>query len=122
MEVGNDKMDAAARSEAKPCAPESAPVDMPLQQLLATLDQLMVMEASWHAGNALAQTVFTSLHMLNVERWVNSSGTLVKRILLTPLFALPCSQGIALLRALSKLYISRTLSRVYTQASSIQGL
>lgn len=68
MEVGNDKMDAAARQEAQPRAPESAPVEMHLKQLLATLDQLMVMEASWHAGNALAQTVFTSLHMLNVER------------------------------------------------------
>jgi hypothetical protein len=43
-------------------------VELPPAQLLALLDRLLAMEATWHAGAMLPLSVFTSLYMLDVDR------------------------------------------------------
>ena len=72
MEVGNPKMDAAALGEGASAevaiAEGEAPLDLSPEQLLAVLDELFVMEASWHCGNSPLQTVYTCLYMLKLER------------------------------------------------------
>ena len=44
------------------------PTDLTGPQLLAIMNHLAVMEATWHAGNSLAQTVFTCQYLLNPTR------------------------------------------------------
>ena len=44
------------------------PTSLSAPQILAIMDQLTVMEATWHAGNPLAQTVYTSHYLLRQER------------------------------------------------------
>ena len=44
------------------------PTSLSGPQILAIMDQLTVMEATWHAGNPLAQTVYTSHYILRQER------------------------------------------------------
>ena len=45
-----------------------APTDLSGPQVIAVMDQLAVMEASWHAGHSLAQTVYTCHYLLHQER------------------------------------------------------
>ncbi|KAI8049474.1 Mak10 subunit, NatC N-terminal acetyltransferase-domain-containing protein [Syncephalis plumigaleata] len=47
-----------------------------LPQIIALLDQLMVLESSWLSGHTLAQTLFTSLHFMNIQHVVWSSDEL----------------------------------------------
>ncbi|KAK9803567.1 hypothetical protein WJX72_000681 [[Myrmecia] bisecta] len=77
VEIGDVKMDAGlaladAKSAEELIAEGAAPVDLTSGQLLAVMDQLMALEAMWHTGHSLAQTVFTSLYMLRPERLTNN--------------------------------------------------
>lgn len=73
VEIGNPKMDAAATAAPKPMeemiAEGKAPVDLTPQQLIAIMDKLLLLEAMWHMGSSLGQTVYTSLHMLRQDRY-----------------------------------------------------
>jgi hypothetical protein len=55
-----------------------APIDLNGPQIIAIMDQLAVMEASWHAGHSLAQTVYTCHYLLHQKRYIRPSihGTL----------------------------------------------
>ncbi len=74
IEIGDPKMDLALRRHQDVGTPEEliaagqAPIDLSAPQLLGLMDQLMVMEAAWHCGAMLPQTVYTSLYMLQIDR------------------------------------------------------
>lgn len=77
IEIGDEKMDLGCRGrgEADPRSVEQliedghAPVvfENPAT-LIALLDRLLEMEAMWHNGSMLPQTVYTSLYMLTLQR------------------------------------------------------
>lgn len=74
------RRDADVGSPEELIAAGHAPIDLPAPQLLGLMDQLMIMEAAWHCGAMLPQTVYTSLYMLQTDRWagwcwVACSGT-----------------------------------------------
>ena len=74
IEIGDPKMDAGLVTARAPTADELieqgvAPVELSESQLLAVMDQLFAVQASWHAGNSLAQTVFTCLYLMRPERY-----------------------------------------------------
>lgn len=70
IEIGDVKMDIGLRRDAGvPTAEElvasgAAPLDLPPPALLALMDRLLAMEATWHGGAMLPQTVYSSLYML----------------------------------------------------------
>ncbi len=73
VEIGDPKMDAGLETANAPTQDQLieqglAPLDLSMSQLIATLDQLAAMQASWHVGNSLAQTVFVCLYMLKPDR------------------------------------------------------
>ena len=70
VEIGNPKMDAGARPKVAraPLHARPLPLDLSKPQLLAWMDRLLALEATWHIGGALAQTVYTSLHMMQIGR------------------------------------------------------
>ncbi|KAL4459016.1 hypothetical protein ABPG75_013881 [Micractinium tetrahymenae] len=74
IEIGDAKMDVGLnRNEEIGTAEEliaggAAPASLPPRPLLAVMDRLLVLEATWHAGSMLPQTVFTSLYMLQPDR------------------------------------------------------
>lgn len=76
VEIGDPKMDAGLDTASAP-TPEDlieqglAPLDLTGPQLIATLDRLAAMQASWHSGNSIAQTVFVCLYMLKPDRCRN---------------------------------------------------
>jgi hypothetical protein len=72
VEVGNPKMDAGARPKADqaPLAARALPLDLSKRHLVAWMDRLLSLEATWHVGGALAQTVYASLHMMQLGRCV----------------------------------------------------
>ena len=73
VEVGNSKMDAAMAkgpTVEELIASGGAPASIPLPQMLGVMDRLAVMEASWHSGGSLAQTTFSCLYLLQLDRWV----------------------------------------------------
>lgn len=80
IEIGDAKMDAGFnRNEEVGTVEEliaggAAPVSLPPRLLLAVMDRLLVLEATWHAGSMLPQTVFTSLYMLQPDRSVVVCG------------------------------------------------
>ena len=51
-----------------PLAERPLPLDLSKAQLVAWMDRLMALEATWHVGGALAQTVYASLHMMQLQR------------------------------------------------------
>lgn len=78
LEAGNPKMDAAASPAADRPTLDALLADLDLTApladlgaagLLAVLDQLLAMEASWHTGSSAMQTVYGCLYMLRMERW-----------------------------------------------------
>lgn len=71
VEVGNPKMDAGAVSEEPPLPLSERPLTLELspEQLLSIMDHLLALEASWHSGSPLAQTVYSSLYMMQLPRW-----------------------------------------------------
>lgn len=73
VEIGDPKMDAGLDTATAPTPDDLvdqglAPLDLSASQLLATLDRLAAMQASWHSGNSIAQTVFVCLYMLKPDR------------------------------------------------------
>jgi len=73
VEIGDPKMDAGLDTASAPTPDQLveqglAPLELSHQQHLAILDQLAAMQASWHVGNSLAQTVFVCLYMLKPDR------------------------------------------------------
>lgn len=76
VEIGDPKMDAGLDTATAPTPDDLvdqglAPLDLSASQLLATLDRLAAMQASWHSGNSIAQTVFVCLYMLKPDRCKN---------------------------------------------------
>lgn len=75
IEIGDPKMDIGlhreqeTRSIEELIATGGAPVALPPPLLLATMDRLLCLETAWHTGSMLPQTVFTSLYMLQPDRW-----------------------------------------------------
>lgn len=73
VEIGDPKMDAGLDTATAP-TPDAlvdqglAPLELSGSQLIATLDRLAAMQASWHSGNTIAQTVFVCLYMLKPDR------------------------------------------------------
>ena len=73
VEIGDPKMDAGLDTATAP-TPDAlvdqglAPLELSGSQLIATLDRLATMQASWHSGNTIAQTVFVCLYMLKPDR------------------------------------------------------
>lgn len=83
LEVGNPKMDAAAATAAAAeppslaallADPAAAPLELPAPLLLAVLDRLAALEASWQCGGSAMQTVFSCLYMMNIDRWGEGTG------------------------------------------------
>jgi hypothetical protein len=70
VEVGNPKMDAGARPKVDkvPLQERPLPLDLSKAQLVSWMDHLLALEATWHVGGALAQTVYSSLHMMQIPR------------------------------------------------------
>jgi hypothetical protein len=74
IEIGDPKMDIGlhraqeTRSAEELIAGGAAPVVLPPPQLLAVMDQLLCLEATWHTGSMMPQTVFASLYMLQPDR------------------------------------------------------
>jgi hypothetical protein len=74
VEIGNPKMDPGFRT-GEATAPlqlaeeGAAPLDLSPQQCVDVMDQLLQLEATWHTGSSLAQTIYSSLYMLLLDRW-----------------------------------------------------
>ena len=73
VEIGDPKMDAGLDTATAPTPDDLidqglAPLELSGSQLIATLDRLAAMQASWHSGNTIAQTVFVCLYMLKPNR------------------------------------------------------
>jgi len=73
IEIGDIKMDVGlrrgeVRSAGELIAEGLAPVDLEPVTLLAVMDRLMAMEATWHLGSLLPQTIFTCLYLLEPDR------------------------------------------------------
>ena len=72
VEIGNIKMDAGMLATPKTVEAlieeGAAPLPLSSNQCLAVMDQLLAMEATWHSGGSLAQTVYSCLYMLRPER------------------------------------------------------
>eukprot|EP00250_Pteridium_aquilinum_P007829 c17472_g1_i1 orf=715-2403(-) len=45
-----------------------APIDLSVLELIDVMDHLLSCEATWHRGHSLAQTVFSCLYLLNLDR------------------------------------------------------
>ena len=45
-----------------------APMELDVQSLLSLLDQLLVSEISWYNGSLLAESLYTSLYMHDLDR------------------------------------------------------
>lgn len=73
IEIGDPKMDAGLDAANAATADElvqqgHAPEELSNEQILAVMDKLLALQASWHTGNALPQTVFTCLYLLRPDR------------------------------------------------------
>ena len=74
IEIGDPKMDAGLDTANAPTADElvqqgHAPEELSSNEALAVMDKLLALQASWHAGNSLPQTVFTCLYLLRPDRY-----------------------------------------------------
>jgi len=71
VEIGNVKMDAGAVSREPPVPLGDRPLPLALTpgQQLAVMDQILALEATWFSGHPLAQTLYSSLYMLQLPRW-----------------------------------------------------
>lgn len=72
LEVGNVKMDPSCQPPTKTVhqmiGDGMAPLELSSGQLLAVIDHLMCLEATWHTGASAAQTIYASLYMLAPDR------------------------------------------------------
>ncbi|KAL3159878.1 hypothetical protein ABBQ38_010276 [Trebouxia sp. C0009 RCD-2024] len=79
VEIGDPKMDAGLDTATAPTPDDLvdqglAPLDLTGSQLIATFDRLAAMQASWHSGNSIAQTVFVCLYLLKPDRAVQNTS------------------------------------------------
>eukprot|EP00877_Chromochloris_zofingiensis_P013766 jgi/Chrzof1/8643/Cz03g18200.t1 len=70
VEVGNPKMDAGAqpKTDNLPLADRPLNLDLTQEQLLSIMDHLLCLEATWQTGSSLAQTLYSSLYMMQLPR------------------------------------------------------
>eukprot|EP00850_Spirogloea_muscicola_P010052 SM000058S18482 [mRNA] locus=s58:84607:90615:+ [translate_table: standard] len=73
LEIMDAKMDAGMKSGGFRSADEAiasgaAPVDLTTEQLIDVIDQILACEAMWHAGSSMAQTIYTCLYLLRLDR------------------------------------------------------
>ena len=47
---------------------DAVPRDLDFSQILAVIDKMTVMEASWHRGSVLALTIYTCHYLLHQDR------------------------------------------------------
>lgn len=76
IEIGDPKMDVGLRRTDTPsitqliAAGEAPVTNLDDDTLVGIMDRLMQMEATWHKGSLLPQTVFTSIYMLDTARYL----------------------------------------------------
>ncbi|KAG0578924.1 hypothetical protein M758_4G058200 [Ceratodon purpureus] len=73
LEIMDPKMDAGMATTGFKTFEEAiesgaAPIQLTIPQLVDVFDHMFACEATWQNGHALAQTVFSCLYLLNVER------------------------------------------------------
>jgi hypothetical protein len=73
LEIMDPKMDAGMATTGFKTFEEAiesgaAPIQVTVQQMVDIFDYMLACEATWQNGHALAQTVFSCLYLLNVER------------------------------------------------------
>ncbi|KAL2649468.1 hypothetical protein R1flu_017596 [Riccia fluitans] len=73
LEIMDPKMDAGMTTTGYKTVDEAiekgaAPVDLTVAQIIDVMDHLFSCEATWHKGHSLAQTVFSCLYMLKLDR------------------------------------------------------
>eukprot|EP00879_Flechtneria_rotunda_P027761 GHRR01029752.1.p1 GENE.GHRR01029752.1~~GHRR01029752.1.p1 ORF type:complete len:153 (+),score=34.41 GHRR01029752.1:416-874(+) len=71
VEIGNPRMDAGARpkGDATPLEQRQLQLNLSPAQLLGVMDHLLCLEATWHNGGSLARTVYSSLYMMQPQRY-----------------------------------------------------
>ncbi|KAH8968898.1 hypothetical protein BDL97_02G006600 [Sphagnum fallax] len=78
LEIMDPKMDAGMATTKYKTADEAiesgaAPINLSVHQLVDVMDHLLACEATWHKGHPLAQTVFSCLYLLKLERTTPNS-------------------------------------------------
>uniref|UniRef100_A0A7I4CUE3 N-alpha-acetyltransferase 35, NatC auxiliary subunit n=1 Tax=Physcomitrium patens TaxID=3218 RepID=A0A7I4CUE3_PHYPA len=73
LEIMDPKMDAGMATTGFKTFEEAiesgaAPIELTIPQLVDVFDHILACEATWQNGHALAQTVFSCLYLLNVDR------------------------------------------------------
>ncbi|CAM6083048.1 unnamed protein product [Calypogeia fissa] len=73
LEIMDPKMDAGMTTTGYKTVEEAiekgaAPVVLKIPQIIDVMDHLLSCEATWHKGHCLAQTVFSCLYMLKLDR------------------------------------------------------
>ena len=101
MDIGLHREDEEAGSAEELIAEGAAPVQLSPPLLLAVLDKLLCLEAAWHTGSMLPQTVFTSLYMLHPDRCVGGAGGMHAQQKCRQPAVLPCLPLFTCLRRLS---------------------
>jgi hypothetical protein len=78
LEIMDPKMDAGMATTKYKTADEAiesgaAPINLSVHELVDVMDHLLACEATWHKGHPLAQTVFSCLYLLKLERTTPNS-------------------------------------------------
>ncbi|KAH9304167.1 hypothetical protein KI387_008571, partial [Taxus chinensis] len=73
LEIMDPKMDAGMTTYGFNCVEDAiesnaAPISLSVLEIIDVMDHLLACEATWHKGHSLAQTVFSCLYLLDVER------------------------------------------------------
>ena len=68
VEVGNVKMDSGAQPQGNALRDYKLETKLSDSQLIRLMDHLLCLEASWHKGSSLAQTVYCSHYMMQQDR------------------------------------------------------
>ncbi|XP_057868332.2 uncharacterized protein LOC131075505 isoform X2 [Cryptomeria japonica] len=73
LEIMDPKMDAGIttcgfHSLEEAIESNAAPISLSILETIDVMDHLLACEATWHKGHSLAQTVFSCLYLLDVER------------------------------------------------------
>ncbi|KAK1323353.1 hypothetical protein QJS10_CPA02g00224 [Acorus calamus] len=73
LEIMDPKMDSGMesvgyRSVEEAIGDGAAPVNLDVQSTIDVMDHLLACEATWHKGHSLAQTVYSCIYLLQIER------------------------------------------------------
>jgi hypothetical protein len=75
VEVGNVKMDPGAQPQRGPALQDyKLQTQLSDAQLIHLMDHLLCLEATWHKGSSLAQTVYSSHYMMQQNRYMGKQG------------------------------------------------